>query len=154
MIAIMLEEATLRAGERVLEIGTGSGYHAALLACLVGAENVVTIERIPELAAWGRLNLERTGFGAVTVVTGDGSLGHPDRAPYECILATAGAPRIPPAWATQLSVGGRILAPVGDSRYAQVLLIARRRKDGGLEVRRGTPCAFVPLVGEQAWPEP
>lgn len=152
MVAIMLEEAALRPGERVLEIGTGSGYHAALLACLVGPENVVTIERVPGLAAWGRLNLGRTGFRAVTVVTGDGSLGFPGRAPYDCILATAGAPRLPPAWAGQLAVGGRILAPVGDSRYAQVLWIARRRPDGTLEIRRGTPCAFVPLIGEQAWP--
>ena len=154
MIAIMLEEACLRPGERVLEIGTGSGYHAALVACLVGPENVVTVERIPELTAWGRLNLDRAGFGAVSVVTGDGSLGHPDRAPYDCILATAGAPRLPAAWTAQLVVGGRILAPVGDSRYAQVLLIARRRPDGGLDVRQGTPCAFVPLIGEQAWPGP
>ncbi len=152
MIAIMLEEASLRPGERVLEIGTGSGYHAALLACLVGAENVVSIERVPSLAAWGRLNLARTGFGAVTVVTGDGSLGFPERGPYDCIMATAGAPRLPPAWTGQLSVGGRILAPVGDSRYAQILLIARRRRDGTLDVRRGTPCAFVPLIGEEAWP--
>jgi len=152
MIAIMLEEAALRPGERVLEIGTGSGYHAALLACLVGAERVVTIERMPALAAWGRLNLERTGFGRVTVVTGDGSLGFPERAPYDAILATAGAPRLPPAWREQLAASGRILAPVGDSRYAQVLLIARRRADGTLDVRKGTPCAFVPLIGEQAWP--
>ncbi len=153
MIAIMLEEASLRTGERVLEIGTGSGYHAALLACLVGPENVVSVERIPELAAWGRLNLDRTGFGAVTVVTGDGTLGDPAHAPYDCILATAGAPHLPRTWSDQLRPGGRILAPVGDSRVAQVLLIARRRPDGSLEIRRGTPCAFVPLIGEQGWPD-
>ncbi len=151
MIAIMLEEAALREGEHVLEIGTGSGYHAALLACLVGAENVVTIERIPRLAAWGGSNLARAGFGGVSVVTGDGSLGYPPRAPYDAILATAGAPRLPAAWTTQLTDCGRILAPVGDSRYTQDLLIARRRADGGLDIRRGTPCAFVPLIGEQAW---
>ena len=113
MIAIMLEEARLEPGERVLEIGTGSGYHAALLASLVGSENVVTVERIPGLAEWGRTNLERTGFAGVTVIVGDGSLGHPERAPYDCVMATAGAPRIPPAWPTQLSPGGRIVAPIG-----------------------------------------
>ena len=153
MIAIMLEEAALRPGENVLEVGTGSGYHAALVATLVGGEHVVTIERVPSLAAWGRSNLEAAGFGAVTVITGDGSLGYPSRAPYDCILGTAGAPRLPPAWADQLTVRGRILAPVGGSRYYQDLLIARRGPEGRLEVRRGTPCAFVPMVGEAAWPE-
>ncbi len=152
MIAIMLEEADLRPGERVLEIGTGSGYHAALLAALVGPEQVVSIERVPALAAWGRRNLDRAGFAGVVVVTGDGSLGFRGRAPYDCILATAGAPRLAPAWAEQLSERGRIVAPVGDSRYAQILVIARRRPDGGLDIRRGTPCAFVPLVGVQGWP--
>ena len=152
MIAIMLEEAVLRPGERVLEIGTGSGYHAALLAVLVGPENLVSIERLPGLAAWARSNLDRAGFAGVTVVTGDGSLGYAERSPYACILATAGAPRLPPAWPDQLAPGGRIVAPVGDSRYTQDLLVARKRPDGGLDIRRGTPCAFVPLVGEQAWP--
>ncbi len=153
MIAIMLEEAGLRPGEQVLEVGTGSGYHAALVACLVGAENLVTVERVPSLAAWGRSNLDAVGFREVTVVTGDGSLGHPSRAPYDCILGTAGAPRLPPAWIDQLAPEGRILAPVGHSRYYQDLLIARRRADGTLDIRRGTPCAFVPMVGEAAWPD-
>src|SRR6267143_2332216 len=115
MIAIMLEEARLTPEERVLEIGTGSGYHAALLASLVGAKNVVTIERKPSLAEWGRSNLAVSGFGDVTVVVGDGSMGHPDRAPYDCIVATRGP-------------------------------------NGTLEIREGTACAFVPLVGAQAWP--
>jgi len=152
MIAIMLEEARLDPGERVLEIGTGSGYHAALLASLVGPENVVTVERIEGLAAWGRANLDRAGFGRVTVVTGDGSLGHPDGAPYDCIMATAGAPRIPDAWPAQLSPRGRIVAPIGSSKWGQILVVASRRPDGSLAVREGTPCAFVPLVGAQAWP--
>ncbi len=153
MIAIMLEEADLRPGERVLEVGTGSGYHAALLAALVGAENVVSIERLPGLAAWGRRNLDRAGFAAVTVITGDGSLGCPERAPYDAILGTAGAPQLPPAWPRQLTDRGRIVAPVGLSRTFQDLLVARRRPDGGLDLRRGTPCAFVPLVGREAWPD-
>ena len=153
MIAIMLEEAGLRPGERVLEIGTGSGYHAALLAALAGPENVVTIERLPGLAAWGRRNLDRAGFAAVSVVTGDGSLGYPERAPYDAIVATAGAPRLPAAWPRQLTDRGRIVAPVGGSQTFQDLLVARRRPDGGLDLRRGTPCAFVPLVGRDAWPD-
>jgi protein-L-isoaspartate(D-aspartate) O-methyltransferase len=153
MIAIMLEEAALAPGERVLEIGTGSGYHAALLAHLVGARNVVTIERNPELASRGRSNLARAGYPEVTVVVGDGSLGYPERSPYDCIMATAGAPRIPDAWPPQLSPRGRIVAPVGSSRHGQVLVVVTRRPDGTLETREGTPCAFVPLVGAQAWPD-
>jgi len=151
MIAIMLEEARLEPGDRVLEIGTGSGYHAALVARMVGAENVVSIERHSELAAWGRSNLARISLGAVSVVVGDGSLGFPPRAPYACIMATAGAPRIPDAWPSQLSPGGRIVAPIGESRHGQVLVIATLEADGALQVREGTSCAFVPLVGVQAW---
>src|SRR5256712_3476386 len=114
MIAIMLEEARLAPGEHVLEIGTGSGYHAALVAHIVGPENVVSIERIPRLAEWGRSNLARTGYaGETVVVVGDGSLGYPEKAPYDCILATAGAPEIPNPWPRQLSSRGRIGAPIG-----------------------------------------
>src|SRR2546425_1295172 len=153
MIAIMLEEARLKLGERVLEIGTGSGYHAALLASLVGAKNVITIERNPELASWGRSNLAGAGYGEVSVVVGDGSLGYPEGAPYDCIMATAGAPRIPDAWPPQLTARGRIVAPVGSSRHGQVLVVATRRPDGTLQMREGTSCAFVPLVGAQAWPD-
>ncbi|TLZ74742.1 MAG: protein-L-isoaspartate O-methyltransferase, partial [Methanobacteriota archaeon] len=153
MIGIMLDEASLEPGERVLEIGTGSGYHAALLAHLVGARNVITIERNPELASWGRSNLAGAGYGEVRVVVGDGSLGYPEGAPYDCIMATAGAPRIPDAWPPQLTARGRIVAPVGSSRHGQVLVVATRRPDGTLHTRDGTSCAFVPLVGAQAWPD-
>jgi protein-L-isoaspartate(D-aspartate) O-methyltransferase len=153
MVAIMLEEARLLAGERVLEIGTGSGYHAALVASIVGPKNVVSIERNASLARWGRSNLASAGFADVNVVVGDGSLGFPDRAPYDCIMATAGAPRIPAAWPLQLGAHGRIVAPIGSSPRGQVLVIATRRPDGALDVREGTPCAFVPLVGAQAWPD-
>jgi protein-L-isoaspartate(D-aspartate) O-methyltransferase len=152
MIAIMLEEARLRPGEHVLEIGTGSGYHAALVASLVGPRNVVSIERKAKLAEWGRSNLRAAGFSDVTVVVGDGSLGHPERAPYDCIMATAGAPKLPAAWPLQLAPGGRIVAPIGSSPHGQVLVVATRRPDGTLDAREGTPCAFVPLVGAQAWP--
>jgi len=153
MIAIMLEQARLRPSERVLEIGTGSGYNAALLANLVGAPNVVTIERHAELADRARANLARVGAADVTVIVGDGSLGFRERAPYACILATAGAPRIPESWPSQLDPGGRIVAPIGSSRNGQVLIVATRRADGTLDIRESTPCAFVPLIGAQAWPE-
>src|SRR5438445_4405292 len=152
MIAIMLEEASLEPGERVLEIGTGSGYHAALLAAIVGTKNVVSIERHAGLAERAKANLAATGFEEVAVVVGDGSLGYAERAPYGCIMATAGAPRIPDAWPGQLAPRGRIVAPIGASAHGQVLVIATRDPDGRLEVREGTPCAFVPLIGAQAWP--
>ena len=87
------------------------------------------------------------------MVVGDGSLGYPERAPYACIMATAGAPRIPDAWPAQLAAGGRIVAPVGATRHGQVLVVATLGPDGTLRVQEGTPCAFVLLVGEAAWPE-
>ena len=150
MIAIMLEEAGLRPGEGVLELGTGSGYNAALLAELAGPDRVVSVERIPELAATGRAALEALGY-RVEVVVGDGTRGYPPRAPYDCVFATAGAPRIPHAWREQTRVGGRVVAPVGRSRLAQVLLTARRTSETAWETKEGTPCAFVPMIGEQGW---
>ena len=153
MIAIMLEEARLAAGQTVLEVGTGSGYNVALLAAIVGPRSVVSMERIPELAEFGRDNLRRTGFSEVEVVVGDGTLGYPPRAPYECIMATAGAPRIPRPWKEQTKVGGRIVAPIGRSTFTQVLTIATLAPGGQWDVREGTPCAFVPLVGAEGWRE-
>ena len=151
MIAIMLEEARLVPGDRVLEIGTGSGYHAALVARMVGPQHVVSIERIPRLAERARSNLARAGLSDVTIVVGDGSLGYPERAPYDVVMATAGAPEIPDPWRLQLSSRGRIVAPIGP-RSGQVLIVANRKADGSLDVREGTPCAFVPLIGVRAWP--
>lgn len=150
MIAIMLEEAALARGEKVLEVGTGSGYTAALLAEIVGPESVVSIERLVELEPFGRENLHAAGY-SVRVVLGDGTLGFPPAAPYDCILATAGAPKIPKAWMEQTKVGGRIVAPVGRSRLSQVLVTARRVGPEKWDITEGTPCAFVPLVGEQGW---
>ena len=153
MIAIMLEEARLVAGASVLEVGTGSGYNAALLAAIVGPRTIVSVERIPELAEFGRENLQRTGFGGVEVVVGDGTLGYPPRAPYDCIMATAGAPAIPRPWKEQTKVGGRIVAPIGRSTFNQVLVIATRAAGDRWDVREGTACAFVPLVGAEGWHE-
>ena len=150
MIAIMLEEAALVPGLNVLEIGAGSGYNAALLAELVGGENVVSIERHPELVDLAKANLQRAGY-PVEVVRGDGSLGHPPRAPYDRLVATAGAPRLPAPWVEQLRIGGRIVAPIGGSAFHQVLVIAEKRPDGSIVRREGVECAFVPLVGREGW---
>ena len=151
MIAIMLEEADLRPGMKVLEIGTGSGYNAALLAEIVGQENLVTIERFPDLVDWGGGNLRQNGYEKVKIVLGDGTLGYEPGAPYDCIMATAGAPRIPRAWILQTKVGGRIVAPIGGSSFNQTLAIATRLKTEDVDVRWGTACAFVPLVGAEGW---
>ena len=150
MIAIMLEEAELKPGEHVLEIGAGCGYNAALLADIVGQDRVVSVERIPELAETARANLTACGY-RVEVVVGDGSMGHPPKAPYDCVIATAGAPRIPKAWKEQTTVGGRVVAPVGGSRLNQMLVTARRLSDSKWDIREGTACAFVPLIGTEGW---
>jgi len=150
MIAIMLEAAGLESGNRVLEVGTGSGYNAALLAEIVGAENVVTIERHDALVEWGRGNLQAAGYGAVTVVHGDGSQGWPEGHPYDRIMATAGSPRIPESWIAQLREGGRIIAPIGPGTYEQTLIVGIK-KGGRLKTRQDVACAFVPLIGKEGW---
>ena len=151
MIAIMLEEADLGPGLRVLDVGTGSGYNAALLAAIVGPEGVVSIERHPELVTFAKENLAAAGFGGVTVVEGDGTLGHAPRAPYDRIVVTAGAPRIARSWVRQTKLGGRILAPLGRSTFSQVLVIATKTGADTVAERKGTPCAFVPLIGREGW---
>jgi protein-L-isoaspartate(D-aspartate) O-methyltransferase len=150
MIAIMLEEADLKPGESVLEIGAGSGYNAALLAELVRPDRVVSVERIPELADLARANLAACGY-RVEVVVGDGTKGYPPRAPHDCVIATAGAPRIPKPWMEQTKVGGRIVAPIGRSRLNQVLVTARRVSDSKWDIREGIACAFVPMIGAEGW---
>src|SRR2546428_2058272 len=143
MIAIMLEEARLAPGDRVLEIGTGSGYHAALVAHIVGPQHVVSIERIPRLAGSARSNLARAGLSGVTVIVGDGSLGYPDGSPYEVVIATAGAPEIPDPWRLQPSSPGRIVAPIGP-RSGQGVVVATQEPHGRLHVRDSNPLGFVP----------
>lgn len=150
MIAIMLETADLKKGLTVLEVGCGSGYNAALLAEIVGEECVVTIERIPELADWGRKNLEDAGY-TVQVVVGDGTLGYPDRAPYHRIISTAAAPKIPEPWVDQLLLEGLIVCPVGSRYWYQELEVAQKEKEGKLRITHHGGCAFVPLIGEEGF---
>ncbi len=152
MVALMTSHLRVRPGHVVLEIGTGSGYQAAVLAEIVGDEgHVYTVERIRELAAFARRNLEAAGYiGRVTVLEGDGSKGYPEKAPYDRIIVTAAAPDIPRPLVNQLKPGGVMVIPVGD-RFMQKLLVIRKKPDGGLMVDEDSYCAFVPLVGEYGW---
>jgi protein-L-isoaspartate(D-aspartate) O-methyltransferase len=147
IVGMMLEALELSGSERVLEIGTGSGYQAALLGEL--AADVISVEYVPELTERAQMLLERLGYDNVRVVQGDGSRGWPERAPYDAIIVAAGAPRVPPPLTTQLGQDGRLVIPVGDE-WAQNLLRVRRR-DGELSTEQLTGCAFVPLVGEHGW---
>jgi len=151
MIAIMLESLQVKRGQKVLEIGTGSGYNAALLAELVGREGrVVSIERIPELAKFGRENLRRTGYEWVEVRVGDGSLGCPGVS-WDRILVTACTPQIPKPLIEQLAVGGRIGAPVGSNYLFQTWVVGEKQKDGTLKLEEKGGCSFVPLLGKYGW---
>jgi protein-L-isoaspartate(D-aspartate) O-methyltransferase len=150
MVALMTEAAAVRPGDHILEIGTGAGYQAAVLAYL-GAR-VHTIERNAQLAEAARQRLARLGYGdLVTVVTGDGSQGYPDAAPYDAIIVTAASPRVPEALQDQLVDGGRLVIPIGNRMMQQLHLII---KAGERTIDRTlTGCQFVPLVGKAGWSE-
>ena len=129
---------------RVLEIGTGCGYQAAVLAEVVA--EVWSVERIPELAEAAAARLKRLGYDNVHVKIGDGALGWPEHAPFDGILVTAAASEIPAALIDQLAPGGRMAIPVGVGRYEQALTLITRSEDGEVSERRGLPVAFVPLI--------
>jgi protein-L-isoaspartate(D-aspartate) O-methyltransferase len=151
MVALMTEALELRAGERVLEVGTGSGYQAAVL-CEMGAR-VVSLERIPALAERAREILARLGYeDRVRVVVADGTLGWPADAPWDAILVTAGAPQIPRPLIEQLATDGRLVLPMGDDEL-QTLVRIRRRASGLAEEYLGE-CRFVKLLGSYGWEEP
>ncbi len=143
IVAVICSLLELTGGERVLDVGTGSGYQAAVLAEL--ASEVVTIERVPELVERARTALVEAGYTDVDVRLGDGSLGVTDKAPYEAIAVAAAAPTIPEALYEQLVIEGRLVLPQG-SRWGQDLVQVVKTEDGPVE-RTSVPCRFVPLVG-------
>jgi protein-L-isoaspartate(D-aspartate) O-methyltransferase len=147
IVAAMLEALEIQPQDRVLEIGTGSGYMTALLAEL--AAQVVSIERHAELAERARPVLEKLGYRNVQVIVGDGSRGYPPAAPYDRIIASAAAPSIPTALLEQLNEGGRMVIPVGPPHTQQLQLV--RKINGQMEMTPLDPCRFVPMIGESAY---
>jgi len=149
MVAVMTEAASIRPGEKALEIGAGSGYQAAILAHL-GAK-VYAVERSYRLVESARARLARLGYEGVEIIWGDGTEGYAAAAPYQVILVTAGAPSVPDPLRDQLDDGGRLLIPLGDLRQQVLTLVTRH---GSEFVRQLLdPCQFVPLVGRYGWPE-
>jgi protein-L-isoaspartate(D-aspartate) O-methyltransferase len=144
VVALMTELLDLRAGERVLEVGTGSGYQAAVLAAL-GAE-VYTIEIVAPVALAGAQALREAGYTAVRTRIGDGYAGWPDAAPFDAVIVTAAPAAIPAPLVAQLRTGGRIVVPVGAQHETQQLMVGIKRADGTLEQRRTLPVRFVPLT--------
>jgi protein-L-isoaspartate(D-aspartate) O-methyltransferase len=147
MVATICALLGLRGDERVLDVGTGSGYQAAVLAEL--AAEVVTIERVPELAEQARRTLARAGYDRVEVRVGDGTLGVPQRAPFQGIAVAAAAPAVPQALYDQLDDGGRLVVPVGSRRDQRLQLVVRGPE--GPDVAASVPCRFVPLVGAEGF---
>jgi protein-L-isoaspartate(D-aspartate) O-methyltransferase len=151
IVAYMTEALGLKGGEKVLEIGTGSGYAAAVLAEIAG--QVYTVERYANLAASAAERLERLGYSNVHVVHGDGTLGWPGHAPYDAIVVAAGGPEVPVSLREQLATGGRLVIPVGPSVRSQKLVRITRRAVHDYDEEELIAVAFVPLVGEEGWEE-
>jgi protein-L-isoaspartate(D-aspartate) O-methyltransferase len=145
MVGRMVEALGVADGDRVLEIGTGCGYHAAVTAAVVGAANVFSVEYHADLAERARETLDRTGFGDVSVRVGDGHEGWPEHAPYDAAYLTCAAPEFPAAVVEQVHPGGTLLGPLGERR--QTLVRAVRRADGGLDRERLTGVRFVRMQG-------
>jgi len=149
MVAVMTEALLLKGTERVLEVGTGSGYQAAILAEL--ARDVISIERRPELAETARTALAARGYTNIRVIVGDGTVGYPSAQPFDGILVTAGAPRVPESLRQQLSAtGGRLVIPIGPPELQRLAVIVRDENRFSQSLREN--CVFVPLVGAEAWP--
>jgi protein-L-isoaspartate(D-aspartate) O-methyltransferase len=147
MVARICEALSLTGPEHVLDVGTGSGYQAAVLAEL--AEEVDTIERIPQLAELARVNLAAAGYARVSVHVGDGSRGLPERSPFDAIAVAAAAPELPKTLYEQLEPRGRLVVPVGRRGMQRLEVIVRSPE--GPAVLRSVPCRFVPLLGEEGF---
>ena len=149
IVAAMTEAVGVKPGDKALEIGTGSGYQAAILAHL-GAK-VYTVERNFQLAQAARARLARLGYKEIEVIWGDGSEGYPSAAPYQIILVTAAAPSLPEALLNQLADAGRMIIPLGNLRQQELYLVSRNANEVTTQIL--DPCQFVPLIGKYGWPD-
>jgi len=148
MVALMTELLALGGGEKVLEVGTGSGYQAAVLCKL--CREVCTIERVKELIPIAEENLRKVGLSNFKIKYGDGSLGWKEESPFDAIIVTAAAPKLPQSLVDQLADGGRLVIPVGD-RYVQDLLLVSKDRGDELKKEVVSKCVFVPLIGKEGW---
>ena len=149
IVALMIDALALEGGETVLDVGTGSGYAAAVLAVIAG--KVYTIERYEELADAARETLHELGYDNVDVIHGDGSKGLPDVAPFDAIVVAAGSPEVPISLKEQLKIGGRLVIPIGPDRSFQNLIRVTRTAEHDYAYEDLTSVRFVPLVGEEGW---
>jgi protein-L-isoaspartate(D-aspartate) O-methyltransferase len=145
----MIQAAGIKAGDRVLEVGAGSGYAAAVIGRI--ADQVTAIERLPDLVALARERMRRLGYDNVEIVEGDGTVGWPPRAPYDAILAAASGRDVPDSLIAQLKPGGRLVMPLGAPGAVQKLVAVTRRADGALDRREVCGVRFVPLIGAEGW---
>lgn len=152
VVALTIHAAGIGAGDRVLEVGAGSGYAAAVLSRI--ARTVIAVERIPGLARLADQRMRRLGFDNVLVLCADGSLGCPEQAPFDAILCAAAGPGVPEPWLEQLAPGGRIVMPVGAIEGTQQLVRVTLERDGRPYREELEPVRFVPLIGAQAYDEP
>jgi protein-L-isoaspartate(D-aspartate) O-methyltransferase len=150
IVALMSDILDLQGAEKVLEIGTGSGYQAAILGMLGG--QVISVERHPFLAERAIVVLKELGFRNIDVVIGDGSRGWPAAAPYDAVIVTAGAPAVPDHLVSQLAPEGRLVIPVGDAKQQMLMRITNRA--GHIQREEIMPCVFVPLIGAYGWSAP
>jgi protein-L-isoaspartate(D-aspartate) O-methyltransferase len=149
IVALMIQAAGIEPGAKVLEVGAGSGYAAAVISRIAG--KVIGIERQHDLAEAARRRLERLGYANVEIIEGDGTRGCPKHAPFDAILAAASGSHVPKPWVEQLADGGRIVMPVGDPNWVQELIKVTKGADGKLNQESLGSVRFVPLIGEEGW---